>query len=156
MFNMLRPNHQIITLTLDHLNDVYNLERISHAYPWTIGVIKDCLTKYNCFAIFHLQSKQIIGYSVLQLILNEAHLLNLTIAPNYQKQGLGSDLLQFTLTKARKQQATSCFLEVAVNNNCAINLYNKHGFNQIGMRKNYYTNHKGDYSNAYVMALELI
>jgi len=153
---MLVNNYQFAKLNQQNLSEVYALEQSAHGFPWTFGIIKDCLAKYNCFGIYPLNSKQIVGYSVMQIILDEAHLLNLTIAPNYQKRGLGRKLLEFTLQKAQENKATNCFLEVAVNNFAAINLYDQNGFNQIGLRSNYYRDKNGNFADAYVMALEFI
>jgi len=122
------------------LDMFFHLEKAAQAYPWSIHNLQDALHKYHCFKLIH--HMQIIGFSVLQIIVDEAHLLNLTISPSYQQQGFGTKLLQFTLQQAQKMQACCCFLEVAADNLPAQKLYYQHDFNQIGIRRNYYQRDK--------------
>jgi [ribosomal protein S18]-alanine N-acetyltransferase len=84
------------------------------------------------------QSQQIFGYVVMMLVLDEAHLLNISIAKSVQGQGYGGALLSFIMQKAREYGALNMFLEVRLSNKAAIGLYEKKGFNEMAIRPRYY------------------
>jgi ribosomal-protein-alanine N-acetyltransferase len=77
------------------------------------------------------------------LVTDEVHLLNLTVASDFQKKGVGRALLNFLIADALEQQAKKMILEVRRTNLAAIFLYESSGFDQIGLRKNYYPAHLG-------------
>jgi len=88
------------------------------------------------------------------LVLDEAHLLNLSIARTYQKQGLGRLLLEHMIAIARRQNAANMFLEVRPSNISAIALYENIGFNEMAIRRGYYPAHNGR-EDAVLMGLAL-
>jgi ribosomal-protein-alanine N-acetyltransferase len=75
------------------------------------------------------------------LVLDEAHLLNLTVAPAYQGQGYGRALLDFIAHQARSYRAGSLLLEVRPSNHRALHIYQRYGFAAIGTRRGYYPAH---------------
>jgi ribosomal-protein-alanine N-acetyltransferase len=85
----------------------------------------------------------IVGYCVVAVAANEAHLLNLTVAGAWQRMGLGSAMLQFAITLAKERAAQRIFLEVRVSNFAARALYARSGFREIGTRQDYYAAHGG-------------
>lgn len=126
----------------------------AYPYPWARGIFSDCL-KHDYHCLLHEQDGQIIAYGVIQIILDEMHILNLTVAPELQGQGLGKRLLNTLESIGRGCGAKECFLEVRPSNTAAIRLYLNHGFNEIGLRKNYYPAKKGR-EDAVVMAKVLL
>ena len=84
----------------------------------------------------------------------EAHILNVCVHPEYRSRGLGSRLLQRLLTLARKHGADTAFLEVRISNRAALGLYQKLGFNEIGLRRGYYPLEDGK-EDAVLLALSL-
>ncbi len=96
----------------------------------------------------------IIGYSVVLIAANEAHLLNLTIAPDWQRKGHGRALLLHLASLAITEFASSFFLEVRPSNPGASTLYESLGFKAIGLRRNYYPAQAGR-EDAIVMELKL-
>ena len=84
------------------------------------------------------QSHVVYGYIIFSDVLDEAELLNIAVNPEHQGQGIGTKLLQYGLWQLKQQRIRSCFLEVAVNNQPAISLYEKIGFLPISTRKGYY------------------
>ncbi len=72
------------------------------------------------------------------MVLDEAHLLNLSVAKDYQKQGLGRILLEYMIQIAKNNQAANMFLEVRASNSSAIALYENLGFNEMAVRRGYY------------------
>jgi ribosomal-protein-alanine N-acetyltransferase len=71
-------------------------------------------------------------------VLDEVHILNLTVAPSARRRGLGRALLNRALDRAREVGATSAYLEVRVSNAAAIDLYRSAGFEEIAQRRDYY------------------
>ena len=80
----------------------------------------------------------ITGYCVMMAAAGEAHLLNLSVAADWQRRGLGSGLLRFILKLAQNDSAQTIFLEVRASNTAGRALYARHGFSEIGSRRGYY------------------
>ena len=119
------------------LDAIMQIEPTIFPFPWSIGNFRDSLnTGYSCWVVEEQQ--QMIGYVVLMLVLDEAHLLNISIAKPVQGKGYGRELLNFIMQKAREHGALNIFLEVRVSNKVAINLYEKMGFNEMAIRPKYY------------------
>jgi ribosomal-protein-alanine N-acetyltransferase len=90
----------------------------------------------------------------MSLAADEAHLLNLCVRPTLQRRGLGADLLDWLLDRARAGGAREIFLEVRPSNIPAARLYARAGFRRIGLRRNYYRADNGR-EDAVVLAKEL-
>lgn len=119
------------------LADIMEIETAAYTHPWTERIFQDCLrVGYCCWVL--LRSRTIIGYGVMSVAAEECHLLNLCIQPEEQNQGFGSIMLEKLLTIARKHKADTAFLEVRPSNAIAIKLYRRAGFDEVGMRRNYY------------------
>ena len=116
---------------------VLHIERQAHRHPWTEGNFLDAMQAgYACKAVFF--AGELTGYAVLMLGVDEAELLNISIAPTQQRRGLGRQLLRAMLTLARTQNKLRVLLEVRASNNAAINLYQTTGFQRIAVRRAYY------------------
>ena len=119
------------------LEPVIAIEAESYEFPWTIGILSDCLrVGYKCF-VYEVDG-EIRGYAIISFVLDEAHLLNICIAPQYQGKGYGYAFLDWLLHFAKESGAKTMYLEVRISNNRAINLYQAMGFNETGIRRNYY------------------
>ena len=119
------------------LDVVMAIEPLIYTYPWTRGNFKDSLNAgYSCWV--YTESDDVIGYAVLMLVLDEAHLLNISIAKTYQGRGLGRSLLEQMMHTARNHGAHNIFLEVRISNQTAICLYENVGFNEMAVRRAYY------------------
>jgi ribosomal-protein-alanine N-acetyltransferase len=79
----------------------------------------------------------------MMFVLDECHLLNISIKKSMQKKGYGSHLLDEVIRRANLAHAKTIYLEVRVSNQTAINLYDKHGFNEMSIRKDYYRAREG-------------
>ena len=135
------------------VDSVLKIERSIYAFPWTSGNFKDCLaSNYRCQIV--MWDDKLIAYGVQMSILDEMHLLNLTVASEFQKMGIGRLLLDFFIEDALTHQAIKMILEVRRTNLGAIFLYESSGFNQIGLRKNYYPAQHGR-EDAIVMEISL-
>ncbi|MDX1335664.1 MAG: ribosomal protein S18-alanine N-acetyltransferase [Gammaproteobacteria bacterium] len=133
---------------------VMMVEERAYPHPWTEGIFKSCLkVKYPAWIM--IMDGNIVGYGLAMIQVGECHILNITIDPDYQGQGLGRRLLRHFLEVGIDQQAQTAFLEVRVSNEKAINLYESEGFHRIGLRQGYYRDTDGR-EDAVVMARQLI
>lgn len=133
---------------------VMAIEQRAYAFPWTQGVFRDCLLANHPSWVL-VEGGHIIGYAVLSVAADEAHVLNLCTSPDMQGRGHGRRLLRALLQLARGRGAHRVFLEVRPSNAPAIALYHDEGFNEIGRRPRYYPARDGR-EDALVMALELL
>lgn len=138
----------------DDLDEVMQVELRAYPFPWTIGIFRDCL-RAGYHALVLQQDARILGYGVLSLAADEAHVLNVCVDPGSQGQGYGRRLLRALVQAARGRAAQRVFLEVRPSNPHAIALYHDEGFNEIGRRPRYYPAHEGR-EDAIVMARELL
>ncbi len=136
------------------LNAVMAIEVRGYPYPWTRGIFIDCLRAgYPGLAME--QDGLLVGYALLSIAADEAHLLNICVDPLSQTRGLGRQLLRAMVALARDRRAQRIFLEVRPSNTPALALYESEGFNEIGRRPRYYPAADGR-EDALVMAMELI
>ncbi len=135
---------------------VVALEREAHAAPWTEGNFRDALAAGYGAAV-GTANGVVIAYGVLLFAPGEAQLLNLTVAPEARRLGIGRALLRRFLADARARGAEQCFLEVRVSNEAATALYAKEGFVPVGRRANYYpAQGPGSREDALVMRRALV
>ncbi len=119
------------------LDEVAALEASLQAFPWSRGNFADSLTAgYSVWVC--RQGGELIGFSVVMSVIDEAHLLNIGVAARHHGQGYGARLLRNAMQAARLGGATKLFLEVRPSNERAVELYRHFGFQQIGLRKGYY------------------
>jgi ribosomal-protein-alanine N-acetyltransferase len=135
------------------LDVVMAIERAAYEFPWTEGIMRDCL-KFGYVCKVYESRAGILGYGILSIAASECHFLNICIAPAWQQNGHGARLVAQLLQIARQARARSALLEVRVSNIAAFKLYHKMGFNEIGRRKNYYPAHRGR-EDALLLAREL-
>lgn len=140
-------------LTPADLDRVMEIELSAYPHPWTRGIFSDCIrVGYDCWG---LQLEQrLAGYTILSHAAGESHLLNLCIAPAWQRRGLGSTLLRHAIRTAREQACLHMFLEVRPSNPAGIELYRRHGFAVVGQRPGYYNSGDGR-EDAIIMRLGL-
>ena len=144
---------RVHAMTLDDVESMLAMELRNYEYPWTHGIIRDCIVAgYECMKL--LRNDELIGHYVLQIAANEAHLLNICIDKPQQSKGFALLLLRYAMRSAASQAARELFLEVRPSNKRALKLYEGIGFNEIGCRPNYYDAKQGR-EDAIVMALNL-
>ncbi|HEY9268027.1 MAG TPA: ribosomal protein S18-alanine N-acetyltransferase [Methylotenera sp.] len=149
----LNPQYQFRPMTEADLDAIMEIEPHIYSHPWSRGNFSDSLVSgYSAWVLLH--GVQIIGYALMMMVLDEAHLLNLSVAKAYQKQGLGRLLLEHMITIAKKHAAANMFLEVRPSNISAIALYENIGFNEMAVRRGYYPAHNGR-EDAVLMGLAL-
>ncbi len=135
------------------LDEVMQVEGAIYSHPWTRGNFSDSLgAGYACMT-WRLEG-ELVGYFVLMAAADEAHLLNLSVAPRWQRGGQGSALLKEAAALGRRLGAANIFLEVRPSNEAAQALYRRFGFRKVAVRRGYYPAHHGR-EDAIVLSLEL-
>ncbi len=142
-----RPMHA------DDVEQVYAVEVQAYPFPWTRGNFLDSLSAgYSAWVLE--EQGVLIGYALFMRVMDEAHLLNITITPTRQRRGLGRWLLDHCIEQARQYNAVRMLLEVRTSNPAAQRLYEQRGFSVIGRRRDYYPSYHHTREDAIVMLLE--
>ena len=119
------------------LDEVVAIEIAACPFPWGRGSFRDSLDSGYVCRVFYLDGKP-IGYFVVMPVVDEAHLLSISVSPRCQGKGHGSYLLREVFNAARQVGAQMVLLEVRSSNVSALALYHRFGFKQIGRRRDYY------------------
>ncbi|MBP7880303.1 ribosomal protein S18-alanine N-acetyltransferase [Acinetobacter sp. NIPH 1852] len=130
---------------VDH---VAAIECLVQTHPWSKQQFQESLVSHQCTV--YEQANQVVGFCILQPVLDEANLLLMAIHPSQQGKGLGYALLDYSIEQL-KNNPIQIFLEVRESNRAAIRLYEKAQFHQIDLRKNYYPNGDGSREHAVIM-----
>jgi len=135
------------------LDRVMEVERSGYPHPWTRGIFRDCLRVGYLCEVLEIEGK-LHGHGIMSVGAGEAHVLNLCVRHESQRQGLGRLILGHLLEGARRLHAHTVLLEVRPSNTPAVSLYRALGFNEVGVRKNYYPDANGR-EDALIMARAL-
>ena len=153
MSAVLKDIPQLVAMRERDLDEVMAIENAIYSHPWTRGNFVDSLNAgYLCRCL--RLGQELLGYFVIMVAAQEAHLLNLSIGAQHQRRGHGSSLLQQAADHARRLGARNVFLEVRPSNAGAQALYTRFGFRKIGTRRGYYPAHAGR-EDALVLTLPL-
>ncbi len=155
MSALLRPEaERYAPMTERDLDDVVVAEKEIYPFPWTRGNFADSLSAgYSCWVLRNTAGR-LQAYAVVMIALDEAHLLNLSVAQGHQRSGLGWRTLEWIADVARDHGARTLLLEVRPTNPAALRLYDRYGFQRIGVRRGYYPAHHGR-EDAIVMRISL-
>ena len=145
---------ELTTVQETDLEAVVLVEQQAHAHPWSVGNFKDALKAGN-MAQGLKAGEEWVGYFVAMQVLDEVHLLNITVAPSFQGQGWARCLMQSLSLWASAQQAKTLWLEVRESNARALKIYTAFGFEPVGLRKDYYPVALNKREAAVVMRLAL-
>ncbi|MCD9229012.1 ribosomal protein S18-alanine N-acetyltransferase [Ralstonia pseudosolanacearum] len=129
------------------------VEQAAFAFPWSRGNFEDSLKSGHLGIVLRDGSNQVAGYLILMPVVDEMHLLNVTVAPAWQRQGLGRWLLRAAQALTLAHGFASLLLEVRPSNTGAIALYRRVGFAEIGRRKRYYPAENNTREDALVMRI---
>ena len=145
-------NYNIIPMTSEHLDQVAEIEKICFSDPWSRRMLSEHLEN-ECAATLVAQGEDgtILGYAGLLVVLDEGYITNVAVRPEYRRRGIAGELLGVFRRFAEGNRMAFLTLEVRDSNASARALYAKHGFSEVGVRKNYYDHPKED---AVIMTLE--
>jgi [ribosomal protein S18]-alanine N-acetyltransferase len=132
-------------MTVDDLDEVMEVELKSFTVPWSKEAFFNELTK-NQFAHYLIVEvdQKVVGYCGVWIIIDEAHITNIALLPEYRGMKLGEALMARIMELSREIGALRMTLEVRVSNEKAQNLYRKFGFEEGAIRKQYYTDNMED------------
>ncbi|WP_141434462.1 ribosomal protein S18-alanine N-acetyltransferase [Bacillus sp. 03113] len=127
------------------IDQVLNIEHVSFTTPWSREAFYNEMTQ-NEFAVYVVVEldEQVIGYCGAWIVVDEAHITNIAILPDYRGKKLGEALLKNVMFVAENMGAKTMTLEVRISNHIAQNLYRKLGFKDGAIRKKYYTDNQED------------
>ncbi len=130
----------IVPMNESHVAQIAALERKCFSDPWSEKSISSELANAYSLWLVEEQDGKVAGYVGSQSVPPEADVMNLAVAPDCRKQGLGKALMQELMRRLRENGMESLSLEVRESNSSALALYTKLGFRQVGKRPRYYVN----------------
>ena len=148
-----RDDFNIRVMADQDITAVMNIETRAYGFPWTAGIFRDCMGAGYCCYVLE-KDGEIIAYAVMSVAVREAHILNICVSPDTRGEGYGYALMDKLIMLARQLHADMMFLEVRPSNRAAYRLYDKLGFNEIGVRRSYYPAEQGR-EDALILAKQL-
>ncbi|QPC48489.1 ribosomal protein S18-alanine N-acetyltransferase [Mangrovibacillus cuniculi] len=132
-------------MDVDDLDAVMPIEVECFSVPWTREAYVQELTNNRFARYFVLEFEdKIVGYGGMWIVLDEVHITNIAVSPAFQGKKLGEAILAYMMDVAKSVKAMTMTLEVRVSNKPAQGLYRKLGFQDGGIRKQYYTDNQED------------
>ena len=129
---------KIREMQLDDLEQVMTIEEANFSVPWTETGFFTFLLREDTLFLVAEEGEKILGYCGVVTVQDEGDITNVAVEKNSQNQGIGKKLLEEMFQRTQKAGVCRLFLEVRAGNAAAIHLYEKMGFVQMGIRKNYY------------------
>lgn len=136
------------------LHEVVAIEADIYPFPWTRGNFLDSVRSGYSVWVLRDRHAALVAYAVMTLMIDEAHLLNLSVARGCQREGVGWRTLEWMAEVARGYGARTMLLEVRPSNASAVRMYERYGFEKIGVRGGYYPAASGR-EDAVVMRVSL-
>lgn len=138
-------NLELHVMTISDLDSISDILESKFDDFWNYNVLKEELQSDNSKYIVAKNSitGKILGFAGIKIILDDAEIMNIVTRKDFRNLGIGSKLLSYLIDICTSLNLNSIFLEVHENNQIAQNLYNKYGFKNIYVRKNYYNNNAG-------------
>ena len=140
-------------MQVSDLDAVMQIETVNFPFPWTASNFKDSINSGHICLVLEID-EVMVGYAILMMVLDEAHLLNISVSAAWKGKGWGRHLLNHMMQISREKGGLNMFLEVRPSNVSAITLYESIGFNEMGVRPGYYPAHNGR-ENAVLMGVAL-
>ena len=135
---------KIELMTADHVPQIAELEKICFNDPWSEKSIASELDNRLSLWLVAMDGDRVAGYVGSQSVLGETDMMNIAVHPDFRRRGIAEELVVKLVEELKVRGNHSLMLEVRVSNDPARNLYEKLGFQQVGLRKNYYRNPKED------------
>lgn len=132
----------IVPMREEHVSQVAALEAVCFSDPWSEKSVASELNNPLSLWLVAVDGDTVAGYIGSQTVLGETDMMNVAVRPDYRRQGIGETLIQSLVETLKEKGSHSLTLEVRTSNEPAQKLYEKLGFAQVGLRKNYYRNPK--------------
>ncbi len=131
-------------MSFSDLESILALEHKCFSIPWTRGMFEDELLNPDAIYLVAEVSGNICGYAGMWKILDEGHITNIAVHPDFRRKGYGCALVDSLISFARNNDIIAITLEVRPSNSAAISMYERFGFVSCGRRKNYYADNNED------------
>jgi ribosomal-protein-alanine N-acetyltransferase len=142
---------RIRVATLRDLNAIMDIEALSFSTPWSAEAMAQEIERRDWSRVIVASVEgEVAGFMVYWVVVNELHLLNLAVHPDWRRRGVGRSMVRFLVEIADDSYLPSVFLEVRVSNKPAQKLYREFGFKPVAIRQHYYSD---DGEDAIVMCL---
>lgn len=139
-------------MALEDVEEIIDIEIKSFSTPWSkVSFYSEIHNKNSINKVAVIDGK-VCGYICVRCFEEECHLLNLAVHPDFRRRGIATLLMNKVISQLKKRGCRFIFLEVRASNTIAQRMYEKFGFNQVGVRRRYYINPIED---AIIMAKEL-
>ena len=120
------------------LDSVAEIEKEIFSLPWSRNAFADSLKSENTLYVVAEDDGEVKGYCGMYLSFEEGNITNVAVSPDYRRHQAAYNMLSYIVEIAKEKGITDVFLEVRETNVPAINLYEKLGFKEAGIRKNFY------------------
>ena len=127
-----------------HVPQIAELEKLCFSDPWSEKSIETELSCRLSVWLVALEGEQVVGYVGSQTVIDESDMMNIAVHPDFRRRGIAEALVAELEAALCQRGSRALTLEVRDSNVAAITLYEKMGFRQVGLRKNYYRNPKED------------
>jgi ribosomal-protein-alanine N-acetyltransferase len=122
-------------------------EKSAYDFPCPVSIMASNQKRYYCIVFESIDEKnestEILGHAILSTVADEASVINIAVSPKAQRQRIGYQLMENILAHAVTKECVEVFLEVRESNRPAFSMYHQFGFNEVGIRHNYYPSKQG-------------
>ena len=118
-------------------------ENSAYDFPWSASIMASNQKRHYCVVFESEENNAILGHAILSTVADEASVLNIAVSPSAQRQRIGHQLMENILAYAASKSCVEVFLEVRESNRPAFTMYHQFGFNEVGLRRNYYPSKQG-------------
>ena len=139
----------------EYIDDVFEIDKASVPIPWSKNSIEEEMNNMLSKFIVAKDDEKVVGFAMCWFIMDECHIGNIAVQPEYRNQGIATQLLDNLLEDCKEHGTNYLMLEVRVSNKPAINLYKKLGFEETVVRKQYYKNPDNTYEDAIIMSKDI-
>lgn len=141
-------------LAESHLSQIMEIEAKSHSAPWSEPSFRKELDHPYSEFVVAVKDGKVVGYAGEWILADEAHVTTVAVDPDCRRQGLGRQLMEELLDRAKLRGAACSTLEVRVSNTAAMALYEQLGYVRAATRKNYYPDNKEDAAVMWLYSLD--
>lgn len=135
---------EIVEMSANHVPQVAELEKMCFHDPWSESSIASELRNPLACWLVAVEDGVVVGYVGSQTVIDTTDMMNIAVHPDFRRRGIAQMLVEQLVAKLKARQSLRLMLEVRSSNMGAQALYEKMGFTQVGLRKNYYRNPKED------------
>lgn len=131
-------------MNMSHISSIAEIERQCFSKPWSENAIAAELSNDTAYFYVAKAGGETVGYIGMHCAADECYVANVGVAQNYRGEGIGSSLVNYAIERAREMKMSFISLEVRPSNETAVKIYERFGFERVGLRKNFYSEPKED------------